>query len=428
MQIKPNEKTQETIQALKAALVHRDVDVDFDAYAALYSDKKTLQLETEALQNQRNTMSKEIGALKAQSKPIDDLLNAMAKIKTALETKKSAYDAIDERLQALTLRLPNPLHPSVPEGTDESDNQVVSTWSQPKVFSFDVADHVALGEQHKEMDFHAAATVSKSRFVYLQGDIAMLHRALAQWMINLHVTEHGYQEVHVPLLVNADALQNTGLLPKFAEDLFFIQDQNLALIPTAEVPLVNLFANRMLNKEALPIRVVAHSPCFRSEAGSYGQDTRGMIRQHQFEKVELVALTSAEESQTVFESMCRHAELVLEALQLPYQKVLKCSGDTGFTAQMTYDLEVWIPSQDCYREISSVSHCGDFQAKRMKTRYKDPNTKAKNWVHTLNGSALAVGRTLVALLENHQNEDGCITIPEVLQPYMHGKQSLHPKA
>lgn len=406
------------ITSLKAAMQKRAIDFDAEHYQKLLSDKNQLIQATEQLQQQRNQISKEIGQLKKSGQDASLLMAQMTQINSDLETNKAALQKQQEHFTSLLYTLPNPLDERVPLGSSEDDNKVLKTWGQPREFTFKVLDHVDIGAKLNGMNFEQASASSRSRFVYLSGKVAALHRALTQWMIDTHVHKNGYHEVYAPLLVNKNALTNTGQLPKFAEDLFFTED-GLGLIPTAEVPLVNMYANTMIPGNQLPIKLVAHSPCFRSEAGSYGKDTRGMIRQHQFDKVELVQIVQPEHAEAAHQEIIAQAEAILEDLKLPYQTIVKCSADTGFTASITYDIEVWLPSQNTYREISSVSQCTDFQAKRMKCRYKTENTKG--WVHTLNGSGLAVGRTLVAVLENYQTEDGDITIPEVLKPYLAGR-------
>lgn len=393
------------------AMAIRGVAYDLPRHEALQSEKKRLIQITESWQQQRNSISKKIGDLKKSGQDASLELAEMQTINQELESSKQQMHKCLEELRAFELQLPNPLDARVPPGSDESKNQVIKTWGQPKTFDFPVRDHVEIGAIMDGMNFDMAAKNSKSRFVYLTGRVAQLHRKLAQWMLDMHVNEHGYTEVYVPLLVNKDALTHTGQLPKFAEDLFFTED-GLGLIPTSEVSLVGLYANQIIPESNLPKKLVAHSPCFRSEAGSYGKDTRGMIRQHQFDKVELVQIVHPEQSESAHQEILAQAERVLQELELPYRIVLKCSGDTGFTASITYDIEVWLPSQNTYREISSVSQCTDFQARRMQCRYKG---EQKGYVHTLNGSGLAVGRTLVAVLENYQLANGEIDIPDALR-------------
>lgn len=408
----------EEINQLVSAMQKRGADFNQEQYQNLLFNKKQLIQKTEKLQQQRNTVSKEIGLLKQSGQDASEQMQLMQNVNQELEQAKQSLNDCLQEFDAIFQYLPNPLDPRVPTGESEDDNKVIKTWSEPKKFDFDVLDHVDLGLKMNGMDFETASQNSRSRFVYLTGKVASLHRALTQWMLDTHTKNNGYQEVYVPLLVNKNTLTQTCQLPKFAEDLFFTED-GLGLIPTSEVPLVAMYANTMLSEQDLPIKLTAHSPCFRSEAGSYGKDTRGMIRQHQFDKVELVQIVSPDQAESAHLEILAQAEQLLEALDLPYRTILKCSADTGFHASITYDIEVWLPSQNTYREISSISQCSDFQAKRMKCRYKGKN--GKNWVHTLNGSGLAVGRTLVAVLENHQLSDGSIKIPEVLEPYLAGK-------
>lgn len=382
-----------------------------------------MQVRTEQLQAERNSRSKSIGQAKARGEDIAPLLAEVDQLGSDLEAGKRELDAIQNELDNLLLNIPNLPHESVPVSADEDGNVEVARWGTPRSFDFEIKDHVALGEQHGWLDFETAAKLSGARFALLRGPIARLHRALAQFMINLHTGEHGYEEAYTPYLVQAPALQGTGQLPKFEEDLFKIrrEDQaDLYLIPTAEVSLTNIVAGEILDAKQLPLKFVAHTPCFRSEAGASGRDTRGMIRQHQFDKVEMVQIVEPSKSFEALESMTANAERVLQLLELPYRKLALCTGDMGFSAVKTYDLEVWVPSQDKYREISSCSNCGDFQARRMQARYRNPETGKPELVHTLNGSGLAVGRTLVAVLENYQQADGSIRVPEVLKPYMGG--------
>lgn len=400
---------------LAAAMQKRGVEFDQALYEKLTQNKKGLMISTEGLQQQRNTISKKIGQLKQTKQDCEQEMASMQEINQKLDTAKAELNVCLEKIKIFEQELPNVLDARVPHGTDESFNKVIKQWGEPKVFDFPVLDHVDLGLKMQGMDFETAAKNAKSRFVYLSGELATLQRALANWMLSVHRTEHGYTEVYVPLLMNEEALTNTAQLPKFAEDLFFTKD-GLGLIPTAEVPLVGMYANTTIRSSDLPIKLVAQSPCFRSEAGSYGKDTRGMIRQHQFEKVELVQIVHPEQAEVTHQEILAQAEKILQLLELPYQVVLKCSGDTGFHASITYDIEVWIPSQNTYREISSISQCTDFQAKRMGCRYKDD--KSKGFVHTLNGSGLAVGRTLVAVMENYQTKSGSFTIPGVLKKYL----------
>lgn len=404
-------------------LATRGFVLDVARFEALESQRKSVQVRTEQLQAERNSRSKSIGQAKARGEDIAPLLAEVDQLGSDLEAGKRELDAIQNELDNLLLNIPNLPHESVPVGADEDGNVEVARWGTPRSFDFEIKDHVALGEQHGWLDFETAAKLSGARFALLRGPIARLHRALAQFMINLHTGEHGYEEAYTPYLVQAPALQGTGQLPKFEEDLFKIrrEDQaDLYLIPTAEVPLTNIVAGEILDAKQLPLKFVAHTPCFRSEAGASGRDTRGMIRQHQFDKVEMVQIVEPSKSFEALESMTANAERVLQLLDLPYRKLALCTGDMGFSAVKTYDLEVWVPSQDKYREISSCSNCGDFQARRMQARYRNPETGKPELVHTLNGSGLAVGRTLVAVLENYQQADGSIRVPEVLKPYMGG--------
>ncbi|MFI8608711.1 serine--tRNA ligase [Pseudomonas sp. NPDC077649] len=404
-------------------LATRGFVLDVARFEALESQRKSVQVRTEQLQAERNSRSKAIGQAKARGEDIAPLLAEVDQLGSDLEAGKRELDAIQNELDNLLLNIPNLPHESVPVGEDEDGNVEVSRWGTPRSFDFAVKDHVALGEQHGWLDFETAAKLSGARFALLRGPIARLHRALAQFMINLHTGEHGYEEAYTPYLVQAPALQGTGQLPKFEEDLFKIAREGEAdfyLIPTAEVSLTNIVAGEILDAKQLPLKFVAHTPCFRSEAGASGRDTRGMIRQHQFDKVEMVQIVEPSKSFEALEGMTANAERVLQLLELPYRKLALCTGDMGFSAVKTYDLEVWVPSQDKYREISSCSNCGDFQARRMQARYRNPETGKPELVHTLNGSGLAVGRTLVAVLENYQQADGSIRVPEVLKPYMGG--------
>ncbi|MEW6462986.1 MAG: serine--tRNA ligase [Pseudomonadota bacterium] len=404
-------------------LATRGFALDVARFEALESQRKSVQVRTEQLQAERNSRSKSIGQAKARGEDIAPLLAEVDQMGNDLEAGKRELDAIQSELDNLLLNIPNLPHESVPVGADEDENVEVARWGTPRSFDFEIKDHVALGEQHGWLDFETAAKLSGARFALLRGPIARLHRALAQFMINLHTGEHGYEEAYTPYLVQAPALQGTGQLPKFEEDLFKItrEDQaDLYLIPTAEVSLTNIVAGEILDAKQLPLKFVAHTPCFRSEAGASGRDTRGMIRQHQFDKVEMVQVVEPSTSFEALEGMTANAERVLQLLELPYRKLALCTGDMGFSAVKTYDLEVWVPSQDKYREISSCSNCGDFQARRMQARYRNPETGKPELLHTLNGSGLAVGRTLVAVLENYQQADGSIRVPEVLKPYMGG--------
>ncbi|TAL72592.1 MAG: serine--tRNA ligase [Rhodanobacter sp.] len=404
----------------------RAFELDVAAVEALEAERKRLATGTQDLQNQRNTRSKAIGQAKAKGEDAAPLLAEVAGIGDQLKANEAALAEVQAKLAAITLGIPNLPHAKVPTGRDEHDNVEQLRWGTPRTFDFAVKDHVDLGAPHGWLDADAAAKLSGARFTVLRGELARLHRSLAQFMLNLHTQQHGYLECNIPLLVNAQTMQGTGQLPKFEEDLFHTQvgEAKRYLIPTAEVALTNLVADSILDAGQLPLRLTAHSMCFRAEAGSYGRDTRGMIRQHQFEKVEMVQIATPETSDAQLEEMVGHAEKVLQLLGLPYRKVLLCSGDMGFSAQQTYDLEVWLPSQNTYREISSCSNCGDFQARRMQARWRNPATGKPELVHTLNGSGLAVGRTLVAVMENYQNADGSITVPEALRPLMGGVERI----
>ncbi|PYC20997.1 serine--tRNA ligase [Pseudomonas alcaligenes] len=411
------------LEEVAARLATRGFQLDVARFEALEAQRKAVQMRTEQLQAERNSRSKAIGQAKARGEDIAPLLAEVDQMGSDLDAGKRELDAIQTELDNLLLNIPNLPHESVPVGEDEDGNVEVARWGTPRSFDFAIKDHVALGEQHGWLDFETAAKLSGARFALLRGPIARLHRALAQFMINLHTGEHGYEEAYTPYLVQAPALQGTGQLPKFEEDLFKISREGEAdfyLIPTAEVSLTNIVSGEILDAKQLPLKFVAHTPCFRSEAGASGRDTRGMIRQHQFDKVEMVQIVEPSKSFEALEGMTANAERVLQLLELPYRKLALCTGDMGFSAVKTYDLEVWVPSQDKYREISSCSNCGDFQARRMQARYRNPETGKPELVHTLNGSGLAVGRTLVAVLENYQQADGSIRVPEVLKPYMGG--------
>ena len=414
------------LEAVIDAAKKRNMLVDFSVFESLETDRKALQVQTEELQAERNRRSKSIGQAKARGEDIEPLRVAVSALGDELKAKHDELEAVQTQLQQFQLELANIPHESVPVGSTEDDNQEVRRWGKPRKFDFEPLDHVDLGAGFKGMDFEAAVTIASSRFVVLKASIARLHRALIQFMLDTHTIEHGYQEVYVPYLVNATTMQGTGQLPKFEEDLFSIPAQGLYLIPTAEVPVTNLGQDKIFLPEELPAKFVCHSPCFRSEAGSYGKDTRGMIRQHQFEKVELVQLVEPARSYDVLEELTMHAEKILQLLGLPYRVVSLCSGDLGFSAAKTYDLEVWMPAQQTFREISSCSNFEDFQARRVKARWRDPNTKKPALVHTLNGSGVAVGRAMIAVLENYQQADGSVVVPEVLRPYMGGTELLKP--
>lgn len=400
----------------------RGYALDVSTVEALESSRKQLAMETQELQNLRNTRSKAIGQAKAKGEDVASLMAEVAGIGDKLKANEQALAEVQAKLAAIALGIPNIPHASVPIGKDEHDNVEVSRWGTPRDFTFAVKDHVELGERHGWLDGDAGAKLSGARFTVLRGQLAHLHRALGQFMLDLHTAEHGYLECNVPVIVNADSMQGTGQLPKFEEDLFATEvgETKRYLIPTAEVSLTNLVRDTIQDADALPLRMAAHTLCFRAEAGSYGRDTRGMIRQHQFEKVEMVQIARADQSHAQLEEMVGHAEKVLQKLGLPYRKLLLCSGDMGFTAVKTYDLEVWLPSQQTYREISSCSNCEDFQARRLQARVRNADTGKPELVHTLNGSGLAIGRTLIAVMENYQNADGSIDVPEALRPYMAG--------
>ena len=409
-----------------ANLARRGVTLDLAALAALEERRKTIQIRTDALRNERNTRSKAIGQAKATGADAAPLLEQVATLGAELAAAEAEFAAVQAEVERLALGLPNLLADSVPEGRDESANVEVRRRGEPPTFAFKAQDHVALGEQGGGLDFEAAARISGARFVVMQGAIARLHRALAQFMLDLHTREHGYREVYVPYLVSRQTLTGTGQLPKFEQDLFAVQGEHeLLLIPTAEVPLTNLVRDSILPAEALPLRFVAHTPCFRSEAGASGKDTRGMIRQHQFDKVEIVQIVRPEDSYAALEQMTAHAEAVLARLGLAYRVVALAAGDVGFASAKTYDLEVWLPGQGRYREISSVSNCETFQARRMQSRWRNPATGKPELVHTLNGSGVAIGRALIAVMENYQQADGTIQIPPALVPHMAGVTVLH---
>lgn len=410
-----------------AALSRRGYQLDVERYTELEERRRALQIETQELQNERNAGSREIGQAKARGEDIAPMRARISEIGARLDEVKTALEAVQLELEALFLDIPNIPHESVPDGRDENDNVELRRWGQQPAFEFKPLDHVALGAMHG-MDFEAASKLTGSRFVVLRGSLARLQRALIQFMLDLHGREHGYQEVYVPYIVNAESMRGTGQLPKFEEDLFGIQgDSGYYLIPTAEVPVTNLVRDEIIEAADMPLQWVCHTPCFRSEAGSYGKDVRGMIRQHQFEKVELVQMVRPEDSYAALEVLTGHAEIVLQRLELPYRVVALCAGDMGFSAAKTYDIEVWLPGQERYREISSCSNFEDFQARRMQARWRNPETGKPELLHTLNGSGLAVGRCLVALLENHQEADGRVRLPEALQPYMNGKEYLQPR-
>lgn len=406
-------------------LKRRHFTFDEEKYRQLEQLRSELQQQTQQLQAERNATSKQIGQLKAKGEDVQPILDQVASLGDRLSICEQELDAVLEQINEYLLHVPNLLDDSVPEGRSEDDNVELKKWGELPKFDFTPKDHIELGAELGQIDFDAAAKISGSRFVVLRRGIARMQRALAQFMLDLHINEHGYQEVYVPFLVKSKALYGTGQLPKFKEDQFEVAgDWDMYLIPTAEVPVTNLVRDTVIEAAQLPLRFVAHTPSFRSEAGSYGKDTRGMIRQHQFEKVEMVQVVSPENSMQALEEMLSHAEKVLQLLNLPYRVVTLCAGDTGFCATKTYDLEVWLPGQQCYREISSISNTRDFQARRLQARWRNPNAKKPELVHTLNGSGLAVGRTLIAVLENYQNADGSIDVPEILHPYMGGQARI----
>ena len=417
--------------AVAEKLARRGFKLDVEMLRALEERRKVLQVKTENLQADRNSRSKSIGQAKARGEDIEQLRLQVNQLGEELDAAKIDLDTLLAEIRDIALTLPNIPDDCVPLGKDDSENVEVSRWGEPRKYDFEVRDHVALGELSGGLDFAAAVKLTGSRFVVMKGQVARLHRALGQFMLDLHTEQHGYTEAYVPYLVNQETLYGTGQLPKFGGDLFHTrpldeeaETSNYALIPTSEVPLTNLVRDEILEEESLPLRMTAHTPCFRSEAGSYGRDTRGLIRMHQFDKVEMVQIVRPEDSMDALEEMTGHAEKVLQLLGLPYRKVLLCSGDIGFGSRKTYDLEVWLPAQDTYREISSCSNMWDFQARRMQARCRSKTDKKTRLVHTLNGSGLAVGRTLVAVLENYQQADGRIQIPEVLRPYMKGLEYI----
>ncbi len=415
---------------LAAKLRSRGFDLPVAAIESLEADRKRLQVRTQELQNLRNTRSKAIGQAKAKGEDVAALMAEVASFGDELKASEVELERIRGELDAITLGIPNIPYDDVPQGESEAQNAEEHRWGTPRTFDFDVKDHVQLGERNGWLDGDTAAKLSGARFTVLRGQLARLHRALAQFMVDLHTNEHGYEETNVPLLVNAESMRGTGQLPKFEDDLFATAiggdepGSRRYLIPTSEVPLTNIVRDVIVEETRLPLRMTAHSMCFRAEAGSHGRDTRGMIRQHQFEKVELVSIARPAESADEHERMTRSAEVVLERLGLPYRRVLLCTGDMGFGAAKTYDLEVWLPSQDTYREISSCSNCDAFQARRMQARWRNPATGKPEPVHTLNGSGVAVGRALIAVMENYQNADGTITVPPVLRHYMGGAETI----
>ena len=413
------------LDALAQQLARRGFMLDKEELQSLESRRRELQTQTEQLQSERNTRSKAIGKAKANGEDIQPLLDTVSDLGERLDNAKRELAEVQADWDDAISGIPNLPHESVPEGKNEDDNVELHRWGTPREFDFEVLDHVDLGKKSGYLDFELAAKLTGARFAVMRGPIARLHRALAQFMLDTQTEQHGYEECYVPYMVNSDSLMATGQLPKFGEDLFKLDDEReYYLIPTSEVPLTNFVRDEIVDQAALPMKLTAHTPCFRSEAGSHGRDTRGMIRQHQFDKVEMVQIVEPEKSYAALEEMRGHAEAILQALELPYRVVTLCTGDMGFGATKTYDLEVWLPSQETYREISSVSNCEDFQARRMQARFRDPEMKKPQLLHTLNGSGLAVGRCLLAVLENHQQADGSVIIPEPLRPYLRGQERL----
>ncbi|WP_026471300.1 serine--tRNA ligase [Alkanindiges illinoisensis] len=412
------------IDVVNAALAKRGVQLDVAEWNALESHRKNIQQKTENLQAERNQGAKQVGQIKKSGGDASELMARMQAVGEEMKAAEAELASLQQDIEQKALNIPNLPHESVPEGKSEHDNVEVLRWGTPRQFDFEIKDHTDIGEMMGGLEFETATKLTGSRFSVLKGPLARLQRVVTQFMLDLHTTEHGYTEAYVPFLVNSDSLRGTGQLPKFEEDLFKLQgEKEFYLIPTAEVPVTNFVRDEIIDADRLPLKYAAHTPCFRSEAGSYGRDTRGLIRQHQFEKVEMVQIVKPEHSFDALEELTAHAERVLQLLELPYRKILLCGGDMGFGATKTYDLEVWIPSQNTYREISSCSNMGDFQARRMSARYRSGEKKTE-LVHTLNGSGLAVGRTLLAIMENYQQADGSIAVPKVLQPYMGGLQRI----
>lgn len=405
-------------------LARRGFELDLEQLAQLEQERKQAQQQAQELQTERNSRSKNIGKAKAAGEDITPLLKEIEDLGDRHKAAEARLAEVLEKLNDIALGIPNLPQDDVPAGQDESENEEVSRWGEPRQFDFEPKDHVDLGAALNGMDFETAAKISAARFVTLSGPLARLQRVLTQFMLDMHSEQHGYTETYVPYLVNADSLQGTGQLPKFEEDLFKVDDGQFYLIPTAEVPVTNIVRDHISEAADLPLKFVAHTPCFRSEAGSHGRDVRGLIRQHQFEKVELVQIVKPQDSNAAHEELTAHAEKILQLLELPYRKVKLCTGDLGFSSTKTYDLEVWLPSQETYREISSCSNFGDFQARRLRARWRNPETGKPELVHTLNGSGLAVGRTLLAVMENHQQADGAIAIPEALRPYLGGQDLI----
>jgi seryl-tRNA synthetase len=412
-------------EAVADALAPRGYEFDVTAWRELEARRKELQIQVQELQNQKNQSAKSIGQAKARGEDIQPLLDEVKHLGELLSQSEAAFNEVRDEQQAWLMGIPNLALPEVPVGKDENDNVEIRKWGEPTQFDFEPRGHVELGEGSGMLDFPSAAKIAGSRFVVLKSGLARMHRALAQFMLDVHTLEHGYTELYLPYLVNAETMTGTGQLPKFEDDAFATTDDPPRyLIPTAEVPMTNMMAGDIIDAADLPLRFTSQTPCFRREAGSYGRDTRGIIRQHQFEKVELVQITSPENSLKALDELTGHAESILQRLNIPYRVVILCTGDMGFSAAKTYDIEAWLPGQDTYREISSCSVCTDFQARRMKTRWRNPETGRPELVHTLNGSGLAVGRTLIAVLENYQQQDGSIRVPEVLQPYLGGLEVI----
>ncbi len=415
------------IEKTAELLALRGYKLDISTLSELEAKRKEIQVKTQDLQSQRNTRSKSIGQAKARGEDIQPLLAEVSQLGDDLEAAKEEQNSVLQQISDITAAVPNLIHESVPQGQSEDDNVEIKRWGTPREFDFEVKDHVDVGASiGNGLDFESGAKLAGTRFAVMRGNIAKLHRALAQFMLDVHTEEHGYEEMYVPYLVNQESLYGTGQLPKFGEDLFHtdLNNKQFSLIPTAEVPLTNLVRDEIVDEADLPIKMCAHTPCFRSEAGSYGRDIRGLIRQHQFDKVEMVQIVKPEDSFEALEALTGHAEKILEKLELPYRTVVLCTGDIGFSATKTFDIEVWLPAQNTYREISSCSNMGDFQARRMQARFRSSDTNKPELAHTLNGSGLAVGRTLVAVLENYQQADGSVVIPDVLQPYMKGLKSI----
>lgn len=414
------------IDAVAKTLAKRHYTLDIAGFNTLEAERRSIQIKTEELQAERNSRSKSIGQAKAAGQDIEPLRLQVNTLSEELDKAKEQLNAIQQKIDDVVMAIPNMPDASVPAGKDENDNVEIRRWGLAKQYSFAVKDHVDVGAKNGELNFDVAAKLTGSRFAVMQGGIARMHRALTQFMLDTHINEHGYTEIYVPYIVNSDSLRGTGQLPKFEQDLFKIGTENpLYLIPTAEVPVTNIVRDEILDAAKLPLKYVCHTPCFRSEAGSYGKDTRGMIRQHQFEKVELVQFVKPSESNAAHEQLTLHAENILKKLELPYRTIVLCGGDMGFSSAKTYDIEVWLPGQNKYREISSCSNFNDFQARRMQARWRNPETGKPELLHTLNGSGLAVGRTLVAILENYQNADGSVTVPEVLRDYMGKKSTIN---